>query len=74
MLIAIDHGNAGQPCTVCLDDYRVPFGSAAQAQAFVSQLRKRIAAPHGLPHPLRPAVQSKFHRPDAVASPLVKSA
>ncbi|MEK1941935.1 MAG: hypothetical protein AAAB16_16325 [Pseudomonas sp.] len=49
MLIAISHSKADQPCMVRLDGYVVPFGSDAQAQAFVRQLRQRIAAPHSLP-------------------------
>jgi hypothetical protein len=70
MLIAIDHGNAGQPCTVHLDDYRVPFGSQAQAEAFVSQLRKRIAAPHVFPR----AAPGQFRRTDPAANFLERSA
>ncbi len=70
MLIAIDHSTAGQPCTVHLDDYHVRFGSDAQAEAFVSQLRKRIAAPHVLPR----AAPGKFRRTEATFNPLDQSA
>lgn len=49
MLIAISHSKTNQRCMVRLDGYVVPFGSDAQAQAYVSQLRQRIAAPHPLP-------------------------
>jgi len=34
---------------VRLGDYRVPFRSQAEAQAFAEQLRGRLDAPHDLP-------------------------
>ncbi len=49
MLIAISDSKTDQTCMVRLDGYVLPFGSHAQALAFVSQLRQRIAAPHPLP-------------------------
>lgn len=74
MLIAIDHANAGQPCVVHLDDYLVPFASHDQAEAFVSQLRKRIAAPHALPRLPRSTVAGKFRRSERTVEPRDKSA
>ena len=74
MLIAIDRANAGQPCVVHLDDYLVPFASHDQAEAFVSQLRKRIAAPHALPRLARSAAAGKFRRSELVNEPRGKSA
>jgi hypothetical protein len=70
MLIAIDHSNAGRPCTVHLGDYHVRFGSDAQAEAFISQLRKRIAAPHVLPR----AAPGEFRCTEATFNPLNRSA
>lgn len=49
MFIAISKSAPGQPCTVRLDGYLLPFGSRAQVEEFVSILRKRIAAPHTFP-------------------------
>ena len=60
MFIAITHSKPGQRCMVQLDAYCVPFGTDAQAEAFVSLLRSRIAAPHRLPPLPRQASKPEF--------------
>jgi hypothetical protein len=49
MIIAIAEKPASHCWVVCMDAFKVNFNSLGEAEAFVSVLKARIAAPHVWP-------------------------
>ncbi|MCO8162828.1 hypothetical protein NJC40_20935 [Pseudomonas sp. 21LCFQ02] len=60
MLIQIEEGISASEWIVKLDDYPVICRSRQEADEFAERMQTRLAAPHPLPGPPRPAADESL--------------